>query len=596
MEKFIRYGELFQEYTGYRLYLYIAISALVTLVESVGIGLFFPLINGLQENDQLRSPLEKFLAETFLFFGLEYRLETILLAMIVVFLAKAVLQFGAGVYQSKIITWFLAEISKRTHRAISGQDYQHFLVRNIGTLVNVTVNETNRAMVALVKFATLFPSLIAISVFSVLAFRLDWRLTLGALLFGACVLGVTRYVSRLARVYSYRNTEIFGVLSGLVLQSFGSFKYLKSTMGMGALRKQIDRMIDRLCHTQLMLSISSHFSQAINEPVVVVFLVAMFWHQTIIEKQPLGQVVVLGLFFFRLIKEVMLFQASWHGFSTTLGSIDAVAGLVADAERFQETFRGTAFTKMENEICFENVSFSYGSRLVLKDISLAIKRNSMVAFVGESGSGKSTLVDLITGLLKPTAGKILADGVRYSDLDLSSFRERVGFVTQEPAIFNDTISNNISFWDHGDKSSIDSRVFAAAEAANCEDFISRLDLGFDTVLGDRGVNLSGGQRQRIAIARELYKKPDLLILDEATSALDGEAELEIQKSIEKLKGKLTTLVIAHRLSTIRNADLIFVFSDGNLVEEGTFEELYMQKNSFFRRFCELQGLSSEGRK
>ena len=591
LEKFIRYWVIFYRYTGASLLVYILISLLVTLVESVGISLFFPLLSGLQGGGNApSSAVGAWVARAFSLAGIEYGLGPLLGLMVVVFLLKAAIQFGAGAYQSHIIARFLREITMLSYGSITSQDYRSFLSRNIGVLANMTVNETNRAMTALVKFAGLFPSMIAIGIFAFMACRIDLGLTVAALVFGFFVLLLTRYVAKVAKAYSYRNTEAFGRLNELVLQSFGAFKYLRSTAGMEPLRRQVGKTVDRLSSTQFALSTTANFSQVINEPVIMLFLVGMLWHQTMVEKNSLAQVVVLALFFFRLIKEVMLFQTCWHGFNATLGSIDFVSSVIRDAEASREIFSGRKFGGLERGVRFEGVSFSYGNRQVLHGVTLEVPRNAMVAVVGESGSGKSTFVDLLTGMLRPSEGTVLLDGRSLQELDLSSYRARMGYVTQEPALFNDTIANNISFWAEGDPIALRSRVEAAASAANCRAFIEELELGFDTVLGDRGVNLSGGQRQRVAIARELFKRPDLLILDEATSALDSETELEVQKSIEGLRGQVTTVVIAHRLSTIRRADLIYVFSEGRVAEVGTFDELHGKAGSLFRKICELQGL------
>jgi subfamily B ATP-binding cassette protein MsbA len=207
--------------------------------------------------------------------------------------------------------------------------------------------------------------------------------------------------------------------------------------------------------------------------------------------------------------------------------------------------------------------------------------------VGESGSGKSTLVDLLTATLKPTSGRVTADGRSLADVDVESLRRRIGFVSQESVTFDDTVANNITLWQGGDPAA----VRLAAERAHCAEFIERMPGGYDAVIGDRGVKLSGGQRQRLAIARELYKQPEILILDEATSALDSESEQAIQASIDGLKGQMTIIIVAHRLSTIRRADRIFVLEAGRLVEQGAYQELLSRPGSRFRRMCELQQLT-----
>ena len=211
------------------------------------------------------------------------------------------------------------------------------------------------------------------------------------------------------------------------------------------------------------------------------------------------------------------------------------------------------------------------------NINITLPPKQTVAFVGASGAGKSTLVTLLTGLLKPTAGEIFLGSARYEDIDQRLLRKSIGYVTQESVIFHDTIRDNITLWsDRGDEV----RVRSAAAGAYINQFIEDLPKGYDTVLGDSGLNISGGQRQRINIARELYKNVRILIFDEATSSLDSESEREIQVNIDAFRGEKTVVVIAHRLSTIRNSDLIFVLKDGGIVEQGAYDELYSRGGEF----------------
>jgi subfamily B ATP-binding cassette protein MsbA len=194
-------------------------------------------------------------------------------------------------------------------------------------------------------------------------------------------------------------------------------------------------------------------------------------------------------------------------------------------------------------------------------------------------------------MLTPQSGKISIDGIDYSGLELSSLRKIIGYVTQDPVIFNDTIANNISFWEcDSQDDNCKKRIKDAAVLASCDSFINDTEKGNDTVIGDKGVKLSGGQRQRIAIARELFKEPDIMIFDEATSALDTESEKLIQQSINSLKGERTIVIIAHRLSTVRNCDYIYVLKDGMVAEEGSFDELYGDKYSRFYSMCQAQNL------
>jgi subfamily B ATP-binding cassette protein MsbA len=235
---------------------------------------------------------------------------------------------------------------------------------------------------------------------------------------------------------------------------------------------------------------------------------------------------------------------------------------------------------------FEDVSFAYADAPVLKHINLTIKAGQRVALVGMSGVGKSTLVDLIPRFYDVSAGRIMIDGVDVRDLTVRSLRLQIGIVTQHTFLFNDTVRNNIAYGiSDGDLNA----VIAAAKAAHAHEFIVAMPNGYDSMIGEMGMQLSGGQRQRLAIARALLKNAPILILDEATSALDTDSERLVQGALENLMATRTTIVIAHRLSTVRRADRIVVMVDGSIAEEGTHEEL-LAKNGEYSRLYTIQVL------
>jgi subfamily B ATP-binding cassette protein MsbA len=271
-------------------------------------------------------------------------------------------------------------------------------------------------------------------------------------------------------------------------------------------------------------------------------------------------------------------------------SLDRINEILNCDEKINESPNPILVSEFKEEIIFKNVGFSYNDlEKVLHNINWIIKKGSTVAIVGESGSGKSTLMDLLSRFYDVTVGKILIDGHDIRDLKIHDLRHLSGIVSQESILFNVSVAENIAF---GDEKPDFEKVEKAAIAANAHSFISELENGYDTIIGERGNKLSGGQKQRLNIARALYKDPDILILDEATSALDTESEKLVQEALETLMKGRTSFVIAHRLSTIKNVDEIIVLSKGEIIERGNHNELLATKGAY-HKFCMLQGMVSQ---
>lgn len=290
--------------------------------------------------------------------------------------------------------------------------------------------------------------------------------------------------------------------------------------------------------------------------------------------QFLGFIIV----FSQLLRPVQSIANASANLSKGKASIDRIDKILNAEETIKNPTNPIKKSQFDSEITFHNVSFAYSKEKVLKDIDLTFKKGTMSALVGQSGSGKSTLADLIPRFYDVKEGSITIDGKDVKDLDIESLRSMIGIVTQESILFNETVANNIAL---GMEDPNRESIIEAAKVANAHDFIMKLPEGYDTNIGDRGMKLSGGQRQRVCIARAVLKNPPILILDEATSALDTESEKLVQDALEKLMKNRTSVVIAHRLSTIVNSDQIFVMDNGQIIEQGTHEELIQNKGAYY---------------
>ncbi|MBI2047546.1 MAG: ABC transporter ATP-binding protein [Parcubacteria group bacterium] len=301
----------------------------------------------------------------------------------------------------------------------------------------------------------------------------------------------------------------------------------------------------------------------------------------------IGELVALNGYALMFFGPFVSLGHTWQTIQNGLTSAAQAEEIYSKPEEKYAPMRARSLSQMAGFVEFNSVTFRYGEEQpdVLKNVNFTVSKGEIVAFVGESGVGKSTAIALISGYYFPTEGNILIDGIDTRAVNLIDLRKNIGVVPQEVALFNDSIKENIRY---GIFNASDAEVERAAKEAHIDVFIKTLPLGYETVVGERGIKLSVGQKQRIAIARAVLRNPKILILDEPTSALDADNEKVITESLQGLMRGRTTFIIAHRLSTIRKADKIFVFEKGSVVEEGTHEALLKIKNGSYRHLYEYQ--------
>jgi ABC-type multidrug transport system fused ATPase/permease subunit len=589
------YLQMFQRHLGRRIYLVFALTLVAALAEGVGIVMLLPLLQGLGTGGDIPTEGVPGVVNSALSaLGVGESTVGLLLIIAAAFILKGLLTFGAQGFNAYLRGALLQVLKGRLFSRYSQMSYSYYSSHSTGHFINVINEQINRALKSFNSFMQFGTQTVNGTIYLALAFLVAWRFGLAALVLGIVLLTLFRGLSNYVRVLSRETATESGYLSKLLIQTLQAFKYLTATAQTVRLEKGILDSIKCLTSLEVRTNLAGAFTNAVREPIVVVSITLIMLAQLIWFEQPLAPILVSILLFYRGLNTVLSLQRGWQNTLESIGSIELVDDEFRQQTRNAETGGDTPLAEFNQGIKLKDLKFSYSSDLgdVLRGVSLTIPAKTSVAFVGESGAGKSTLVDILTLMLKPQEGQILIDGIPGDEIELQSWRRQIGYVSQDTVVFDDSIANNICLWqgNPAEDSPLMERIRQAANAAYLDDFIETLPQGYHSMVGDRGLRLSGGQRQRLSIARELFRKPSLLILDEATSALDSESERAIQKSIDDLKGIMTVILIAHRLSTIRNVDQVYVFDKGQLIEHGSYESLRDRDGSKFADLIALQVL------
>lgn len=589
----LRYLRVYRSYIGRRIYLVFVLTGLAALAEGFGITLLLPLLRTADtaNADVPTGGVEGVLHSFLEFLGIANSLLGILGFIAAAFVAKGLLKFAESGYAGYLQAQLLRELKSQLFDVYSTMQYRHYIQRSTGHFINVINQQVSRFLQSFNGFAKFISQIITTISYFAIAFALTWKFALMALVVGGLILLLFQTLNSYVRDLSRRTSKEASHLNGLLVQSLQGFKYILSTNQTSQLRRGVMASIGRLTGYMARQNVAQAFTGAVKEPVSIAFIVVIIGLQVTVFEQPITSIFVAILLFHRGLKAMVAIQSKFQQVMNNAGSIEMVHDDFQTVKARQEQTGSNQLPSLSEQIEFQKVCFAYDEDDgdVLHDINLTIPVDHTIAFVGESGAGKSTLIDMLTLLLKPRRGSVLIDGVHHDEIDLDSWRSQIGYVSQETVMFNATVANNITLW-QGGEDGVHERMIDAAKRAHAHHFIMDLPNGYDTKIGDRGVRLSGGQRQRLFIARELFKDPNLLILDEATSALDTESEKHIQRSIDALQGEMTVVIVAHRLSTIRNADHVYVFEDGRVIEEGSYEQLRHHEQSRFREMVEIQQL------
>jgi len=583
----------FYQHLRYRLIVLLVVSILVGLMDGLGLAMFLPLLELVADQDTQATSEQMgnlaFILQGLQSLGLQLTLTVVLLTMLTFFVLKGIARYISAYLNVIYQQFFTKKIRIENIDALSQYSYAAFVTADAGAIQNTLSGEVQRIVAAFVRYMQILQQIVLVLTYAILAFLANPEFAILVVIGGGLSNFLFSTLYKKTKALSRQLVQSNHGFQGLLIQQVAFFKYLKATNLIKDYAANLKNQVNQIEHEVRKIGILNSIMQGVREPIMMTIVVAIILLQINILGGNLSTIILSLLFFYRGLGAVMSLQTSYNQFLSFSGSLDNMTAFVRDLKAHKEQNGEKRMEAFSRKIELRQLSFGYQANdLILKDINLTLNRNETLALVGESGSGKTTLMNIFSGLLAPTKGEMLVDEVNSYELNLHSLQRRIGYITQEAVIFDDTIFNNVTFWAKKNETNLH-RFWDALEKASIADFVRKLPDHEDARLGNNGINLSGGQKQRISIARELYKEVDFLFMDEATSALDSETEQSIQASIDGLKGKYTILIIAHRLSTIRNADRVAVFKQGQIEHVGTYKDL-ADKSVSFKRMVELQEL------
>lgn len=536
-------------------------------------------------------------------FGKEHALIYVCGSLVLLFFLKNLCRYLAVYFIIPVRTGVVRDIRQNLYAKILRLPLSYFSEERKGDLISRISNDVLDVEWSILNLLETFvrePLLIigAISMMVYISPPLTLFVLILIVLTGVIIGGIGKSLKKESALSQQKLGDMMSVLD----ETLGSMRVIK---GFNAERYQKRKFqIENDSYRQVMVNairrrdLASPLTEFLGVAVVCV-LVWFGYKQVVLGNiSPAGFIAFLYAFF-TVIDPAKSFSNAYYYFQRGKAAMERINEILKGEEIIQNPRNPTPLSHAERDgtkstynfkekIEYRNVSFYYREKdkQILKHINLTIEKGKVIALVGASGAGKSTIADLLPRFYDVTEGEILVDGVNIKNYHLKELRSLMGIVTQEAVLFNDTIYNNIVF---GLENVAENDVIAASKAANAHDFIANTEGGYQTNIGDRGMKLSGGQRQRLTIARALLKNPEILILDEATSALDSESEKLVQEALTTLMKNRTAIIIAHRLSTVQHADEIIVLKQGEIIEQGTHEQLY-NRGGEYRKLVELQGL------
>ena len=524
------------------------------------------------------------------------KLTYIALSVVVIFLFRGFFFYGQSYLISYVGQRVVIDIRREVFKKIQRLSMAFYDKNKTGTIMSYVTNDVNALQTGLVDNIVELITEGVILVASIVAMiYLDWKLFLFSLCTFPVVIMFIDFFGKKIRASGGKIQGATADLTSVLQEVVSSARVIKSFVRE---EYEINRFEEQNMHNfraqMKYVKLSATLTPTIEFVAAIgVTMILWFGGNSVIDGDiTAGALVAFLTYAVNISNPIKRLSKVIANIQRALAAADRVFDVLDLPELIQNKANAQLLPHVKGNVSFNNVSFAYNTdEPILDNVSFSAAPGQVVALVGPSGAGKSTVASLLPRFYDVTGGSIVIDGLDIREVTMESLREQVGIVPQETMLFNGSVYDNILY---GRLDATEEEVMAASRAANAHNFISELPNGYDTQLGDRGVNISGGQRQRIAIARAILKNPQILILDEATSALDTESERVVQEALDRLMVGRTSFVIAHRLSTIKNADKILVMEKGKIVEEGNHDEL-MAKDGLYAHLYQIQYRNKEAK-
>ena len=581
----------FYGYLRNAIFITLGLSMLVSILDAFGLSMFLPLLQVVGGEGTV-NPEEmgklRFLVDGMDKIGFNLSVSSVLLFMFLFFCFKGIIYYINSIYNVILQQRFIKKVRLDLLNNLNKISFKKFILSDAGRIQNTMSGEVDRVDHAYRTYFLTFQHGAMVIVYMSFAFFLDVQFALLVTVGGIATNLLYKLIYERTKNASRRLTTYNSVFQGQIIQHVHHFKYLKATGKVNHYGNKLKETINAIENARRRIGFLNSIGSAAREPLLVAVIAVVILVQVNFLGGAMATILITLMFFYRALTSLLSMQQNWNSYMSVSGSLENMQDFQLELKNSKEKDGKGIFAGFSKNITFKQVDFFYGETPILKKINLEIQKNESVALVGESGSGKSTLINLIAGLLPEDGGIIEVDDQPLKSISKITYQERIGYVSQDSVVFNDTLYNNITLWAPKNEQNT-ARFVKSMQQASLWDFMKELPKGMDTELGNNGINLSGGQKQRVSIARELYKDIDILILDEATSALDSETEKSIQESINALQGKYTLIIVAHRLATIRNVDKIALLDKGRIVDIDNFQKLANKQNRF-KKMVELQEL------